>query len=161
MSNGRLNGKSGFTLVEMILTVSLFALIFASVSVVFANMVNAQGLLSKGNEVVQSLREARSNAVAQRENSDWGVRLDNISSPHQYIVFRGSTYASRDTSFDQVIIFPESVELDNISIGGGQDIIFIKRTGRTSQSGSFDLIADSETYTVSINSLGLVDYTLP
>jgi prepilin-type N-terminal cleavage/methylation domain-containing protein len=150
--------NKGFTIFELILVIAIFAIIFSSTAIVFGNMLNENRLASKGYEIVQSLREARTNAVSQKENSKWGVYLETSTAPDRYIVFKGDSYASRDSAFDQTVIFSSSVIFSNIDISGGNEIVFGKRSGETENIGSFDLVTENERFNVTVNRLGLIDY---
>jgi prepilin-type N-terminal cleavage/methylation domain-containing protein len=149
----------GFTILELILVIAIFAVIFSSTTIVFGNLLNEHRLASKGYEIVQSLREARTDAVSRKGDSGWGVYLDASAHPDRYIVFKGDSYMSRDSSFDQTVIFPESVIFSNIGISGGNEIVFGKRTGETDDTGSFDLVTGEDKFGVTVNRLGLIDYS--
>jgi prepilin-type N-terminal cleavage/methylation domain-containing protein len=148
----------GFTVLELILVIAIFAILFSSTAVVFGNMLNENRLASKGYEIVQSLREARTDAVSQKENSKWGVYLDTSTDPDSYVVFKGDSYALRDPSFDLAVNFPTSVMISNIDIAGGDEIVFGKRSGETENTGSFSLTTEDEQFNITVNQLGLIDY---
>jgi prepilin-type N-terminal cleavage/methylation domain-containing protein len=150
--------SKGFTIFELILVIAIFAIIFSSTAIVFGNMLNTHRLASKGYEIVQSLREARTDAVSQKENSKWGMYLQTSADTNRYIVFKGDSYASRDSMFDQAVILPESVTFSNIDISGGNEIVFGKRSGETENTGSFDLVTGEDKFSVTVNRLGLIDY---
>ncbi len=150
----------GFTFVELIIVFTLFSLLFGMGAMVMGNFTSSQGLRFGGDSIVQSLREAHTNSTSQYRDSAWGVYFDTATDPQRYVLFKGGTYASRDTSFDQITDFYKQVNFQNVSLsGGGQEIVFSKRSGFTSDDGTFQLVADSETYNVSVNSLGFVDFS--
>ncbi len=151
--------KKGFTMVELIVGIALFSLLFGMGAVVLGNFTTVQSLRIGGERLVQSLREAHTNSVAQRQDSAWGVYFDTISEPDRYIVFKGNHYASRDTSFDQVNQFQKNIDIHMLNIGGGNEVVFAKRSGLTNNSGSIRLSAGEEYYDVSVNGMGMVDFT--
>ncbi len=152
--------SKGFTLVELIFVFTMLSFLFGLGAIALGNFTSSQGLRFAGDKLAQSLREAHTNAVAQYQDSAWGIYLDTAPTPEQYVLFKGNTYASRDTAFDQPNEFYKTVEFQNISLaGGGQEIVFSKRSGFTSDNGTFRLAADGEFYNISVNSLGLVDFS--
>ncbi len=156
MTNDQFPMTKGFTLVELILVIGVFSLTFGMGSIALGNLVANQGLRVGGERMVQSLHEAHSFAVAQHWDSDWGIYLDTASDPEQYVLFKGGSYGGRDSSFDQINVFHKRVSITNISLnGGGQEIIFDKRSGRTSDYGSFRLISEGDQIDISVNAFGI------
>lgn len=154
--NSKIKTQNGFTLVELILVIGVFSLTFGMGSIALGNLVANQALRLGGERVVQSLHEARSFAVAQYRDSDWGIYLNTASDPEQYILFKGGSFVGRDSSFDQENVFHRSVSITNISLnGGGQEIVFDKRSGRTSDYGSFRLISEGDQIDISVNAFGI------
>jgi len=152
----------GFTIIELIIVITIFVIIFAGTSVVIANLYGKQNLKNHGLRLVDDLREAYTNSVSQKNNSTWGVKLDTTTNPDRYVIFKGTAYTLRDASFDRVVVFPAGVFLNQISLnGGGTELLFGQGSGRTSDYGSFRL-ATSETsdgtFLINVNGLGLVDY---
>ena len=150
--------NKGFTIVELIIVLVLFAVLFSSTSIVFGNMLSEYGMGSEASKIVQFMREARMNAVSQKDNSEWGVNFITSGDPDRYIMFKGSSYLSRDPAFDIDFALPKNILIENINLGGGNEIVFNKRSGYTSNGGSFSYVNDNEQINFTINSLGLIDY---
>ena len=111
-------------------------------------------------EVVSILRVAHSRTVSSEGDIQHGVYFNASTSPHQYTLFRGASYASRTVTFDEVYELPDAVNFSIISFGGGKELVFDRITGNTSQSGSTVLIlsADStKTETIYVESSGNIE----
>jgi prepilin-type N-terminal cleavage/methylation domain-containing protein len=87
------NHRQAFTLIELIVTVAIVAIISV---VVFTNLRggNSQAdLNSATTEIVASLREAQSQAMSGNEDATWGVYFQNGSgTPSFFAVISSSTY---------------------------------------------------------------------
>ena len=111
-------------------------------------------------EVVSILRVAHSRTVSSEGDIQHGVYFNASTSPHQYTLFRGASYASRTVTFDEVYELTDAVNFSIISFGGGKELVFDRITGNTSQSGSTVLIlsADStKTETIYVESSGNIE----
>lgn len=76
-SNTRLFPISGFTLVELIITIAILAIIALMAAPSFATMYSRQKLESSARELVMKISEARSQAVLLRQST--GVCLASLS----------------------------------------------------------------------------------
>jgi prepilin-type N-terminal cleavage/methylation domain-containing protein len=90
------NKSNAFSLIEILLVVAIFGVVvFASLplirGIVYQNDLEAASLI-----VVSTLRQAENSARNGLNDSVWGVR---INYPNM-ILFQGSDYASRVTSYD-------------------------------------------------------------
>lgn len=148
----------GFTLIELILVIGVLSVVFGSSTIVFGNVIQRNSLKYNGYQLVQNLREARINSVSQKNDSAWGIYFDDTSIPHGYTFFKGQSYNTRDSNLDLVFEFPEVVTINQLSLGGFDEVVFSQSSGLASNSGSIDLLADTETYSISINDLGFVNY---
>lgn len=151
--------RKGFTLIELILVIGVFTIIFTSSTLVLADIIQRNSLQYSGYQLVQNIREVRTNALTQRNDSDWGIHFSYTSLPHGYTIFSGPNYAGRDITFDINFELPEIVRVDQLNLGsGGSDLIFSQSDARTVNFGNLSLMADGETYFIVINELGFVDY---
>ncbi|MBN2087201.1 prepilin-type N-terminal cleavage/methylation domain-containing protein [Candidatus Peregrinibacteria bacterium] len=158
--NGKKASNQGFTLVELIVVIAIFVILFSTAVMVIGDTLNRHNLKNEGNQIVQTLREARTNAVAGRFNSKWGVYLNTSTNPDSYILFKGNTYSSRDSDYDLIRVFPSAVSFSNISISGGSEIVFDVRGGGTDNIGSLRLVTSNDQFGISVNRLGLIDYNI-
>ena len=132
--------SSGFTIIEL-LTVVAILVILASISIsLFRVFQKESGLTNAAEEIINMLRFAQNKTLASQESSQWGVYFSTSTSPQEYVLFKGSDYASRDPAYDQTHKIPEKIEIYEVNLtGGGSEIIFEKVTGNTNSSGNMSL----------------------
>jgi len=146
--NTRRNYKRGFTLLEMLITlaiiVSLSALSFPFIS----NFQKRNDLEVATNTAVQTVRRAQSLSVASDGDANWGVSII----PGDIVIYRGSTYAARDNTYDEKYSIST-----NITASGVTDVSFAKLSGLPSTTGTLTL-SNGDTKAITINGKGVVNY---
>lgn len=141
--------KAGFTLIEIMLAVALMTA-FLSLSVpVFQSFVYNNDLDTAINSGVRALRLAQENARGMYYDDAWGVKF----ATNEVVLFKGSSYASRDTTYDST--YPISV---GVSITGTSEFIFSKFTGTPTGTGTVTLTENSKSLSITINGQGNVTY---
>lgn len=126
----------GFTLVELVISVSLLAL-FAVISVVyFVNLQKDTDLEVVARKVVSGLRETQVRSMAGERTSEWGVFFSTTTPTENFFsLFHGPTYASATATTTAYI--PFNLRFSNITLnGGGFEVRFTRVTGATTQYGT-------------------------
>lgn len=142
--------QAGFTLIEIILTVALLALIGGIGVPVYASFQNRNSLDMAASAYAQSLRRAQTQAMGVVGDSAWGVRADSGS----ITVFKGNNYAARDTAYDEVFTIASS-----ISLAGQQEAVFAKFSGLPLSTSSLTLTSsNNDSKTITLNQKGMVQY---
>ncbi len=154
--------KQGFTLTELLVTMGVLAILIALSAPAFRTFQNESDLQNATEEIRDVLQLAQSRTLASENESQYGVYFTTGVSPHQYIFFQGSGYASRDPAQDQVFTLPSSVEFVSFDfeVSGGQEVVFNRLTGTTGDAGNMVLrLRDdaSRTQTLYVESLGNVE----
>lgn len=145
--------SSGFTLIEIVVAVAIlgiFVLIALQTLGLFGRQVN---LDTTSQKMVSTLQLARNKTLAAEDESQYGVHFEQS----KYTLFKGSTYVSTDP--DNVEYDLSTTEIYDINLSGGDDIVFDRIRGTTSNSGnvSVRLLADSSrTETILVNSSGSI-----
>ena len=141
----------GFTLVEMLLSVAIISLIAGMSLPILASFNERNDLATITQSIVGQLRRAQTYARGVSGDSQWGIQAQNGS----VILFKGASYAVRDTEYDETTIIPST-----ISVTGLSTVIFSKGDATPSQSGSITLsnTNNNETRTITINAKGMVSY---
>ncbi len=142
---------TGFTLVEMILVLAILFILFSLTSPFYQRYQNKNDLNLAAVSTAQNLRRAQILAQAVDANNSWGVYLQSNS----ITLFRGPSYASRDSAFDEVINIASS-----ISFSGLSEIIFTKFTGLPTSVGTITLtnINTNDIKSITINDKGTLEY---
>lgn len=141
--------KSGFTLLEIILVVALLAISSGIVAPIYYSAKNSDDLINTRDSLISSLRRAQLLSMAVKNDETWGLKIDN----QEIIVFQGNDFLSRNQDYDEIVKINR-----NINIGGIDEIVFAKLSGRPSLSDDFILTSNNKTIEISVNQLGIVDY---
>jgi prepilin-type N-terminal cleavage/methylation domain-containing protein len=150
----KIKNKTGFTLMEMLMVISIMIVLTAAFFSFQSNLVNSAHLISNTDEIVQTLRLARSSSITRYRDSGWGVFFD----ADKFILFKGDDYATRDPLFDEEKDLPNTLSISNISLNGGTNYIaFEKINGETTNYGSLQLIDNNKIKIVTINQKGLIE----
>lgn len=138
-----------FTLFEILLAISLMGLVAAISSPFLSQVIGGNELQGAADIYVQSIRRAQSLARTGENDSDWGVYIQNGS----VTVFEGNSYATRDTAQDEIIDISTV-----LNITGTQEYVFAAVTGEPGAAGSTTITAGSDSFVITVNSKGIVNY---
>ena len=141
--------NKGFTLLELLLSIALISVLAGFSLPVYRTLIKKNDLDIAANSIVASLRRAQILSQAVDGDITWGVKVQSGS----IVVFKGASYATRDTAYDEIFDVPTS-----IGIGGTGEYVFAKMTGLPQSTGTTTLTSESDTRTVSINAKGMVGY---
>jgi type II secretory pathway pseudopilin PulG len=147
----------GFTLIELLLVLFFFAVLLGGSVVLVSSLRDDSELTNTAQEILSVMRLAQNRTVASEGQTQYGAYFDNTSSPHQYVLFQGSDYASRVVAEDEVYKLPGTLEFSTISLGAGSEVVFQRIQGTSSVAGDVTLTvkADaSKTRTVYVQSSG-------
>lgn len=144
------SSKKGFTIIETVLTVSLLLLI---VTMSLPSLTSLQGSHDadiSGGIMIQSLRRAQSLAQAGFRDDDWGVAI----LVQEIVLFKGSSYATRDPAFDEQFGITPTLQVDGIS-----EFVFEKGTGTPLVPGQLTITSqEGISRTMIVNAYGMVAY---
>jgi len=150
--------SNGFTLIEILLVISLFAI---ASSILLLNITRPKGIAdiqSTENLIYATIKEAQSLAMAG-PTGGYGVHFEQ----DRFILFEGATYSSGNSNNLETTL-NTNLTIESISLPGGNDIVFSQISGEVQglslgQSGSF-LLRESNTSVTkafTVTSLGAVD----
>lgn len=141
---------SGFTLIEMLLVIAVITII-AGISIPIYQSFQVRNDLDIGTvSIAHSLRRAQVLSQAVDGDTTWGISITSGS----LTLFKGTSYAARDSTYDELFTIPTSITPSGVS-----EIVFAKFTGLPLTAGTITLTSNAnETRTITINAKGMVDY---
>ncbi len=157
---------AGFTIVEIAIVLVILTILSTIVIAGFDLFNKRTEVNNTAQEFANMLRLAQSKTISSEYNSQYGVYID-IVSPNRFILFKGTSFALRDTSADRIYLFPKTVEyfrIDASSSSGVREIVFDKLIGTSAQSGNVSIRSKSDisqSKTVYIENSGTVGFNTP
>lgn len=142
--------SNGFTLLEILLSVGLIT-ILAGLSMPVAQRFQVQNdVLIASTTIAQNMRRAQIESQAVNGDSTWGIKIQSGS----VVVFQGTNYASRVTTYDETFDLPTSITPTGLG-----EVVFAKMTGLPTTTGTVTLTDNAGVVkTIVINSMGNVTY---
>ncbi len=142
------HSQPGFSLIELLLIISFIVILSVTAIYFSSNFLVRSNYKNKISELTAVLRTAQLNTVSGKENSQWGVHVNGT----KIIMFKGASYVSPGTSFNQTYDIPNGITVTNA------EIVFGKLTGNPNTTGIFTVTNNlGESTAVSINAVGTVD----
>ena len=140
----------GFTLPEMLLSVSLLAIIGGMIIPSYHTFLVRNDLDIAAVSLAHNLRQAQSLSQSSDGDMTWGVHLGVGS----ILLYKGASYVLRDTNYDQNTQIPKSIVPTGLS-----EITFSKVFGVPNATGTFTIKSQvNEIRNITINEKGMVDY---
>jgi prepilin-type N-terminal cleavage/methylation domain-containing protein len=156
--NKNVRVQAGFTLVELIIVLSIIALLAGIMMPSLSGFHNEQALRNTTEDVLSLLNQARSDTLGSLNATNYSVAIGS----DRVTYFAGSTFSNSDPS-NQVVMLDSSVTVApsiGISLnGGGSTVTFDRLTGDTSTYGTIilELIADpTQQKTITVSKTGLI-----
>jgi type II secretory pathway pseudopilin PulG len=156
--------RKSFTLVELLVIIGIL-IVLTAIAVPFLRYFQKESdLNNSAEEIINILRVAQNKTLASETAATYGVYFDISSTPHQYILFKGTSFSLRDDSFDEIHKLPKSIEIYEINLNGGNEVVFERVTGESWQSGNVSLRLTTDftkTKTIYIENSGKAGLTPP
>ncbi len=144
------NRNRGFTLLEMLLSVAILALLAGLGAPIYQSFQVRDDLDIAANTIAGSLRRAQVLSQAVAGDTSWGLSVQSGA----ITLFRGASYASRSANFDEVFDLPGSIVPSGIS-----EIVYDKFTGEPQVTGTVTLTSNAnEIRNITINEKGTITY---
>lgn len=156
MNAESLHKEKGFTLIEILITLGIVGVLFGLISAPLMSFY--RDIVYRGNveNVLTMLDEARKSTLSSYYSSQYGVHVATST----VTLFKGATYSAVDPDND-VFELSGIVEITETNItGGGDEIVFERITGETSQDGTLVvslLVGRMSSSTITIHKSGLVE----
>lgn len=154
--------RSGFTLIELLVTLAIFIILGGVVLVNFAGRRTDTDLVDTTEQIGATLREAQSDAMAQKNGVAWGVHFSNSTATAPFYVLFSTSYSSATTAGYYPLPTSVAYNTSTLASGATLDVIFSEVTGGASVSTSIGLYMPKENVayssTISVASSGAVSY---
>ena len=132
--------EEAFTLIELVITIAILgALVLVPLRSYVASK-NISDLKTTTRDLMLNLELAKNKTLASKDSDSYGVHLEAGS----YTMFKGATYSSSDIN-NITYTIPSNIEIANISLSSGADVVFERVSGRALNTGSFDLRVKNNT----------------
>jgi len=129
------SNQRGFTLVEVIVSISIFIILATLVFLSASSFRATSDLSTTVSNVIADLRFLQSQTIASKNESQYGIKIEQ----DKFTLFKGSSYSTRDTSYDEVRDLPSRIDISSWSVGGGDEVVFERVSGSTNNAGSITL----------------------
>lgn len=137
----------GFTLLEILLTVALLAVVAGISLPVSFSWVASLDQRQAVRTLVASLEEARTYALTGKGGTGWGVQVEGGT----VIVFAGGSYAARVVAEDRSWSLPDGVE-----VTGASGVVFAEETADPSSYPVFTVRKGASSSQVTVGNLGTI-----
>ncbi len=116
----KLKFNSGFTLVEILVVVTIFIVLISSSSALVSDNTVREDLDANAKQAIDFLNRAHNYASNAYYGDDWGVKTLNDNTDCYngaqagdcLILYKGKTYATRNNAYDEILLFDSSVYID-------------------------------------------------
>ncbi len=137
----------GFTIIELLLVVSIISILAVVTSSVGSGFLVRNATKNTTQQLISDLRIAQLNSVSGKRDSSWGVKVGS----KRIVLFKGSSYSTRDQSLDEVFIVGSAININDA------EVVFQKITGNTAQAVLTISNNVGESTNVSVNEVGSVN----
>jgi prepilin-type N-terminal cleavage/methylation domain-containing protein len=148
--------QRGLSIIEVLAVVAIVSVLAAISFVTFFDTNRAQALEKDRDLVVATLERARSLTLASSGGRQYGVHIWS----NGVVLFPGSSYVLNHPENQVEILNPLVTTANIVLTGGGVDVIFERLTGKTSQSGTFEVSLKSDptkSYVITVQGTGIID----
>lgn len=142
--------RGGYTLVEMVIVIVLLLAIGAVSIGAFVQFYQTSLVDDTSRTLKDMLRRARAQAMAQRNNAAWGVRV--VTTTDMVVLFEGNSYATRDVPEDESFELPGDVIVSSTVY----EVVFSRLYGTSTASTTWQITNGGVSDVILINSAGLI-----
>lgn len=120
-----LRSYKGFTLIELLIVIGITVILAAASIPIYGHLQVAGQLDENTSQMIQAVRTARERSSSRLNNASHGVYFEiNAGSKDKYILYQGSSYATRSASYDREVILDDVLSLSTTDfiLTGGKDV---------------------------------------
>mgnify|MGYP001612319785 CR=1 FL=1 len=134
MSIAKLCQRSGFSLIEILVIISVMAVLITIGALDYNFFRQRLEIDTTANQIISVLRLARNLTMGSNNGLTYGVHFEN----NQYVLFDDSVYAPAAPD-NKIYALSAGVEIYGIVLTGGSDVIFNRIEGTTDNDGYIQL----------------------
>lgn len=127
-------GEKGASFIEVILVAAILSVMILITTPQWQSLSDEINLKDAVQLVEAKIKFAKNQSLAALNDNNYGIHFD----ANAVTLFTGSTYSAIDPA-NVVYNLPDGVEIYNISLGGGSDLVFSRLTGVSASSGTFGM----------------------
>ncbi len=136
--DNEVSGRGGFTLIEVLVVLSLITIVIGSTLFFDINMYRGEAFRAERENLVIALQTARANALNNINQHKHGVAI-NPGGYEGYVVFEGNDYASSDPTSWKEIPSSYNIDLDPNPVFL-KEVVFSQLSGDVSLPGDIKLL---------------------
>lgn len=112
--------KKALTSIELLLSLAIISLILAVSTPFYLSLYTRSKTESALKEIEAAVHRTKIKAMASELDDNWGIA---IGADNRITIFKGSSYSSRNTNYDESSAIESGIEIENT-----QEVIFSKGT---------------------------------
>lgn len=140
--------NSGFTLLEVIIVVTVLAILAAIASGIYSNLGKNTELNSVAETISFDLRRAQSRAMVGEGGFKWGIHFVNGATDYYEAFSTPTDYSDAGKVVVATTTLSNGITFSSPAAGFSTDVIFNKITGTTTAS---SIVIANQNYTKTIN----------
>jgi prepilin-type N-terminal cleavage/methylation domain-containing protein len=152
------HNRSGFTIIEILIVIAVIATVSLVTAPLGLQFYNSQTLVGIQGQLGDTLTRARSQSVVQKNDSAYGVCLNNSgSSTLSYTLYQGasgSACSTHNTINDENYLLLSGTAMTFPA--SATEINFAKHTGTPTATGTISIVWNGLTKTITVDSLGTI-----
>ena len=147
-----MNNESGFTLIEMLVVIAILMIVAYIAVPISINQIQTNKLETEAKKLKSSMQTQQQYAYSANENSAYGIKYNTNS----YVLYSGNTYAT--AVLTDTTTFPSGITISQTSLANSStELNFSKNSFRPDTTGSITLVDGVNSYSVTVNSEGLIE----